>query len=94
MANEFQIPNFPSITLSDSSNESLQKAMVQVITTLQMLTSPGAKTRDGQQPDRNMQHTFFQNTEPTAYNKGDYWMAPKNFNVWTGERWQKICDLP
>jgi hypothetical protein len=94
MANQFQNPNFPSVVLSDSSNDSLQRAMVQVIGILQILTAPGAKTRSGSQPDRHMQHTFIQTDTPTAYNPGDFWLGDSTFNVWTGDRWQKIATLP
>jgi hypothetical protein len=88
-------PKFPQIPIPDGSPESMLQAMVSVIQTLQTLTTSGPKSQSGAQTDRNMAHTFVQDTQPTAINPGDFWLCQKpkvSLSCWTGDRWSHLID--
>lgn len=90
-------PKFPQIPMPDATNESMQRALSAVISTLSMLTGTDPKSQSGTQANANSVHTFVQDTMPTALNPGDFWLtqSPKvTLSCWTGDRWSHLLDAP
>jgi hypothetical protein len=84
------VPKFPEIPTPVATPDSLLRSMTAVISTLQMLTGTGPVSQSGAQTNRNMTHTFVQDTQPTAINPGDLWVckSPKtSLSCWDGATW-------
>ena len=92
-----QVPRFPNIPSTDGTSESFQKAIIAITQTLAMLTGTDPKSQTGAKADRNMVHTFVQDTPPEALNLGDFWLCKNSkitLSCWDGSRWVHLLDAP
>jgi len=83
-------PLWPTIPVPTEDLKSLNASVLALKQVAEMLTGQD-------QMQKFAPHTFVQADTPVALHDGDFWLCTGktySFNIWDGNKWLKIADLP